>query len=280
MNGVTRCNVSNGTKRNDPMFQNRSEDFAPGQALLVLWISCQETIAVKAANKAHLATAAIGCNYPKSVKDTASFAKLIDSRSSVRVAQIFHQLSRNFEEQCKGSTEALQKSVPRNYVLPCKFQAWYYIVEMSLPVQQQENRRKLAVTYVSHNRSPIRISSIQNPGHCLAKSSCMFMHTCCTQCLYFRCCACSMPVIYQDVAFKSRGQSASRFAVLVLPAPAAQLMSVTTTSKRAAFHAVGAAAPALRAWWIQVLEVVLVCFGQSILSRFRFTLFPRGRQRD
>jgi hypothetical protein len=56
-----------------------------------------------------------------------------------------------------------------------------------------------------------------------------------------------MPVIYQDVAFKSRGQSASRFAVLVLPAPAAQLMSVTTTSKRAAFHAVGAASPALRA---------------------------------
>jgi len=56
-----------------------------------------------------------------------------------------------------------------------------------------------------------------------------------------------MPVIYQDVAFKSRGQSASRFAVLVLPAPAAQLMSVTTTSKRAAFHAVGAASPSLRA---------------------------------
>ena len=78
MNGVTRCNVSNGTKRNDPMFQNRSDDFAPGQALLVLKISCQET-AVKAANKAHLATAANGCNYPKSVKDTASFAKLIES---------------------------------------------------------------------------------------------------------------------------------------------------------------------------------------------------------
>ena len=81
------------------------------------------------------------------------------------------------------------------------------------------------------------------------------MHTCCTQCLYFQ----MLCVLDADDLPRCCLQITQALrAVLVLPAPALQLMSVTTTAKCVAFHAVGAAAPALRAWWIQVVEVVLV----------------------